>query len=337
MIKDEGDRFDPRLKAFKATGGLFAMACCIAERAGLSLDHLTYDQLQAPTVRAVANQLTFYTATDGNHGRGVAWAAAKLGTHAVVKMPAGSTKLRAEHIAQFNGAQVEITDKNYDDTVQLANQLAESDPNGILIQDMAWDGHTTIPEEISAGYSIIVTELLDQLAAHDYPTHLFLQAGVGQLSSGIINALFSQLSVDHQPTVVIVEPATVTCYFLSTQKADGQAHTVPGSPQTIMAGLNCQTPSAISFPVIQRTASFYGTLTDEVARAGMRQLAHPAGNDPVVVSGESGVAAFAFVNAATQDPHFREILGLDANSRVLVINTEADTDEHDYQAIINEE
>lgn len=137
MIKDEGDRFDPRLKAFKATGGLFAMACCIAERAGLSLDHLTYDQLQAPTVRAVANQLTFYTATDGNHGRGVAWAAAKLGTHAVVKMPAGSTKLPAEHIAQFNGAQVETTDKNYDDTVQLANQLAESNPNGILIQDMA--------------------------------------------------------------------------------------------------------------------------------------------------------------------------------------------------------
>lgn len=312
------------------------MACCIAERAGLPLKGLTYDQLQTPAAKDVAKKLTFYTATDGNHGRGVAWAAAKLGTHAVVKMPVGSTKLRAEHIAQFDSTQVEITDNNYDDTVKLANELAKQDPNGILIQDMAWSGYTKIPQEISAGYSIIVTEILDQLAKNNYPTHLFLQAGVGQLSAGIINALFSKLPAKDYPIVTIVEPSTVACYFLSAYKADGQAHTVPGSPQTIMAGLNCQTPSAISFPVIKKTASFYGTLTDEMARIGMRVLARPNGNDPVIVSGESGVAAFAFLNAAVKDSKYRQMLQLNSSSRVLVINTEGDTDEHDYQVIVNE-
>lgn len=167
------------------------MACCIAKRAGLPIDQLTYDQLQTPVVKKIADQITFYTATDGSHGRGVAWAAEKLGTHAVVKMPAGSTKTRADHIADFNNTEVEITDKNYDDTVELANKIANQDPNGILIQDMAWEGYTEIPQAISAGYSAIVTEILDQLAGNDYPTHLFLQAWVGQLSAEIIDALLA--------------------------------------------------------------------------------------------------------------------------------------------------
>ncbi|MBB1078504.1 diaminopropionate ammonia-lyase [Limosilactobacillus sp. STM2_1] len=334
-IKDESQRFSEKLKAFKATGGLYAMAVCIAKRVGLSVDQLTYNQLQTPAVRKIADQITFYTATDGNHGRGVAWAAEQLGTHAVVKMPVGSTKTRADHIAAFNNTEVEITNKNYDDTVKLANEIANQDPHGILIQDMAWEGYTEIPQAISAGYSIIVTEILEQLASNDYPTHLFLQAGVGQLSAGIIDALFSLLPADKRPLVTIVEPATVACYYLSAQKADGDEHTVPGSPQTIMAGLNCQTPSLISFPIIRDTARFYGTLTDEVARQGMRILARPQGSDSKIISGESGVAAFAFVNAALQNEQLRQQLKLDSTSRVLVINTEGDTDEEVYQKIVN--
>lgn len=287
-----------------------------------------------PLIRKVADQITFYTATDGNHERGVAWAAEKLGTHAIVKMPAGSTKIRTEHIAAFNNVNVEITDKNYDDTVQLAKQLADKDPNGILIQDMAWEGYTEIPQAISAGYSIIVIEILRQIDTDNYPTHIFLQAGVGQLSSGIIDALYSLLPKDKRPVITIVEPATVACYYLSAQVADNNLHTVPGSPRTIMAGLNCQTPSLISFPVIRDTASFYGTLTDNVARIGMRTLSTPIGTDSKIISGESGVAAFAHVNAVLQDQHLRKKIGLDAKARVLVINTEGDTDEQVYQEII---
>ncbi|WP_295747446.1 diaminopropionate ammonia-lyase [uncultured Limosilactobacillus sp.] len=339
FVKDEGQRFDDRLKSFKVTGGLYAMACQIAKRAGLPIDGLTYDQLQDPAVKQVAGQMTFYTATDGNHGRGIAWAAAKLGTHAVVKMPAPSTQVRADHIRQFANCDVEITPDNYDDTVQLASRLADKDPQGVLVQDMAWDGYHEIPAEISAGYSVVATEVLKQLAGQPLPTHVFLQAGVGQMSSGLINALLSQWPTAQTPTITIVEPATVDCYFESATVGDGQPHTIPGSPATIMAGLNCQTPSAISWPVIKQTAAFYGTLTDGAVKEGMKQLARPTGNDPLVIAGESGVAGFAFVHQLLTNPAYRpqrNELGLDQQSRILVINTEGDTDEPLYQRIIEE-
>lgn len=288
-------------------------------------------------MKKLAAETTFYTATDGNHGRGIAWAAAKLGTHAVVKMLAPLTKVRADHIRQFDNCDVEITPYNYDETVKLASRLAAQDPHGILIQDMAWDSYQQIPEDISAGYSIVATEVMKQLAGQSLPTHVFLQAGVGQMSSGMINVLLNEWPTSPLPIITIVEPATVDCYFESAQAGDGQPHTIPGSPATIMAGLNCQTPSAISWPVIKQAASFYGTLTDDAAKQGMKQLANPAGQYPAVVAGESGVAGFAFVHQLLTNPeyqHQRTALGLDQQSRILVINTEGDTDDPLYQRII---
>lgn len=333
LVKDESTRFSEKLKSFKATGGMFAMARVIAKHAGLDIDHLTYDQLQTPAARQVAQQLTFYTATDGNHGRGVAWAAQQLGTHAVVKMPAGSSQTRADHIQQF-GADVEITDKNYDQTVQLAKELADQDSNGVLIQDYAWGDYITIPKDISLGYSIIASELLNSFDQDVEPTHLFLQAGVGQFAAGMIQAVRRKL---RETKIIIVEPATVDCYFESIKQGDGQLHTIPGSPQTIMAGLNCQTPSASAWPIIKDNAAYYGTLTDDVAEEGMRRLANPFGHDSKIVAGESGVAGFAYVNALLADPQYQEQraeLGLDENARVMAINTEGDTDEESYQQIV---
>lgn len=333
LVKDESTRFSDKLKSFKPTGGMYAMARVIAKRAGLDGDHLTYDQLQTKNARQVAEQLTFYTATDGNHGRGVAWAAQQLGTHAVVKMPVGSSQTRADHIRQF-GADVEITDQNYDQTVQLAKELADQDDHGVLIQDYAWGDYFTIPEDISLGYSIIASELLDSVDQASEPTHLFLQAGVGQFAAGMIQALRHQFT---QTKIIIVEPATVDCYFESIKQGDGQLHTIPGSPQTIMAGLNCQTPSASAWPIIKDNVAYYGTLTDDIAEKGMRRLANPFDQDSKIIAGESGVAGFAYVNALLTDPQYkmqREQLGLDESSRVMVINTEGDTDEESYQQIV---
>lgn len=332
-VKDESERFG--LEAFKGTGGLYAMAKLLAHKAGLNSDTLTYNQLLSPAIKKIAAQTTFYTATDGNHGRGVAWAAQQLGTHAIVNMPKGSQPVRAQHIRDL-GARCQITDMNYDDVVKYTSSQAAKDDHGILIQDMAWGSYRDIPASISAGYSIVADEFLQQVDAT--PTHVFLQAGVGQLASGMINAIIDHLPAEMLPTITIVEPATVACYFLSAQKADGQPHTVPGSPQTIMAGLNCQTPSAISWPVIRDSAKFYGTLTDDVAAAGMRQLAKPVGNDHPIVSGESGAAAFAFVNEVLRNPanqNLRQALNLDDTARILVINTEGATDPINYQKIIN--
>lgn len=160
LVKDESTRFSDQLKSFKATGSMYAMARVIAKKAGLDVDHLTYDQLQTDAARKVAQQLTFYTATDGNHGRGVAWVAQQLGVHAVVKMPVGSSQVRADHIKQFD-ADVKITDRNYDQTVQLAKTLADQDEHGVLMQDYAWGDYVTIPHDIALGYSIIASELLN--------------------------------------------------------------------------------------------------------------------------------------------------------------------------------
>lgn len=332
-VKDEGQRFG--LEAFKGTGGLYAMAQYIAAQAGLDPKNLTYDQLQTPAVRKLADQITFYTATDGNHGRGIAWAAKQLGTHAVVNMPKGSQQVRAQHIRDL-GVPCQITDLNYDQVVKFTSDQADRDPHGILIQDMAWGDYRTIPTDIADGYSIVADEFLHQL--DQAPTYIFLQAGVGQFSAGMINALIDALPQDQLPVITIVEPATVACYYLSAERADGQPHTVPGSPQTIMAGLNCQTPSAISWPVIRDTAKYYGTLTDDVAAKGMRRLANPVGDDHAIVAGESGAAAFAFVNEVLGNPayqDYRNALELGADSRIIVINTEGATDPVNYQKIIN--
>lgn len=335
LVKDESTRFSDQLKSFKATGSMYAMARVIAKKAGLDVDHLTYDQLQTDAAQKIAQQLTFYTATDGNHGRGVAWSAQQLGAHAVVKMPAGSSQVRADHIQQFD-AEVEITDKNYDQTVQLAKTLADQDDHGILMQDYAWGDYVTIPHDIALGYSIIASELLNSFDQDVEPTHLFLQAGVGQFAAGMIQAVRRKL---RETKIIIVEPATVACYFASIKASDGQLHSIQGSPQTIMAGLNCQTPSANAWPVIKDNAAYYGTLTDDLDEMGMRQLANPLGHDSKIVAGESGAAGFAFVNALLQDSQYaeqRRELGLDENSRVMAINTEGDTDEESYQKIVND-
>lgn len=335
LVKDESTRFSDQLKSFKATGSMYAMARVIAKKAGLDVDHLTYDQLQTDAAQKIAQQLTFYTATDGNHGRGVAWSAQQLGAHAVVKMPAGSSQVRADHIQQFD-AEVEITDKNYDQTVQLAKTLADQDDHGVLMQDYAWGDYVTIPHDIALGYSIIASELLNSFDQDVEPTHLFLQAGVGQFAAGMIQAVRRKL---RETKIIIVEPATVACYFASIKASDGQLHSIQGSPQTIMAGLNCQTPSANAWPVIKDNAAYYGTLTDDLDEMGMRQLANPLGHDSKIVAGESGAAGFAFVNALLQDSQYaeqRRELGLDENSRVMAINTEGDTDEESYQKIVND-
>lgn len=162
-----------------------------------------------------------------------------------------------------------------------------------------------------------------------------MQAGVGQFAAGMIQAVRRKL---RETKIIIVEPATVACYFASVKAGDGQLHSIPGSPQTIMAGLNCQTPSANAWPIIKDNAAYYGTLTDDLDEMGMRQLANPFGHDSKIVAGESGAAGFAFVNALLQDSQYaeqRKELGLDENSRVMAINTEGDTDEESYQKIVN--
>ena len=180
-VKDESYRFG--LNAFKVLGGSFAMARYIAKQTGKDVSELPYNVLTSDELRKEFGQATFFTATDGNHGRGVAWAANKLGQKAVVLMPKGSTQTRLNNILK-EGAKATIEEENYDECVRMANAMAEKTENGVMVQDTAWDGYEEIPAWIMQGYGTMANEADDQLheAGCERPTHVFIQAGVGSLA-----------------------------------------------------------------------------------------------------------------------------------------------------------
>jgi diaminopropionate ammonia-lyase len=325
-VKDESKRFG--LNAFKVLGGSYAMGRLMARRLGL--DTPDFSTLTAPETREKLGDITFVTATDGNHGRGVAWSAAQLGQKSVVYMPFGSAAERLENIRAL-GAEAEIIGGNYDDAVRLAaKQSAEK--GWLLVQDTAWEGYEDIPRWIMEGYCTMGLEALEQL--EEEPTHIFLQAGVGSMA-GAMAGLFTA-SFDTKPTIVIVEPSNADCIFRTARADDGQLHTVTGSMDTIMAGLACGEPCSIGWEVLKSTASHFISCPDAAAAYGMRILGNPAGKDSRIISGESGAAAFGCAAALLTDPslaHIKDALCLNPESRLLFISTEGDTDRENYRAI----
>ena len=206
FVKDESYRFG--LNAFKVLGGSFAMAKYIAKEMGKDVSEMTYDYLTSKKFRDDFGQATFFTATDGNHGRGVAWAANKLGQKAVVHMPKGSTQTRFDNIAK-EGASVTIEELNYDDCVRLAAKEAAETPHGVIVQDTAWDGYEEIPSWIMQGYGSMAGEAAEQLREVEVnrPTHVFVQAGVGSLAGGVVG-YFANLYPNNPPKCFRI-------YFLS--------------------------------------------------------------------------------------------------------------------------
>jgi len=217
FIKDESWRFG--LNAFKVLGGSFAMAKYIAKQLEKDVSELPYDVLTGEKLRKEFGQATFFTATDGNHGRGVAWAANKLGQKSVVLMPKGSTKTRFDNIAK-EGAQVTIENVNYDECVRMAAALAAKTEHGVMVQDTAWDGYEEIPAWIMQGYGTMALEAAEQLKAAgvDRPTHIFVQAGVGSLA-GAMQGYFKNLFPDNCPITVVVEARAADCLYRSAAAA----------------------------------------------------------------------------------------------------------------------
>ena len=184
-VKNESFRFG--LNAFKVLGGSFAMAKYIAKEMGRDVSEMTYDYLTSEAFRKEFGQATFFTATDGNHGRGVAWAANKLGQKAVVHMPKGSSKPRYDNIAK-EGAAVTIEEVNYDDCVRMAAAEAAQTEHGVIVQDTAWEGYEEIPSWIMQGYGTMASEAAEQLRqlGVNRPSHVFVQAGVGSLAGAVV-------------------------------------------------------------------------------------------------------------------------------------------------------
>jgi len=330
-VKDESYRFG--LNAFKVLGGSYAMGRYIAGVLGKDLADLPYRTLISEEVKKELGPVTFVTATDGNHGRGVAWTARQLGQKAIVYMPRGSARERLENI-RAEGALADITDLNYDDAVRLASRTAEQ-PGCQLVQDTAWEGYEDIPAWIMQGYMTMALEALEQLKG-EKPTHIFLQAGVGSLAAAL-TGFFANVYGEDAPRIVIVEPDKADCIYRTALANDEQLHIVTGDMDTIMAGLACGEPNRIGWEVLRDYADVFVSCPDWAAAEGMRILASPAGEDDRVTAGESGASAFGCAAAALRWgalKGLKDALGLDENSRLLFFNTEGDTDKENYRRIV---
>lgn len=329
-VKDESKRFG--LNAFKVLGGSFAIGSAAAKRLGLGIEEMSYERLTSTETRERLGELTFVTATDGNHGRGVAWTAAQLGMHSVVHMPKGTAAERLENIRAL-GSEADIQDLNYDDCVRLA--AAEAEKYGwVLVQDTSWEGYEEIPALIMQGYCTMALEAYEQLA--EKPSHIFLQAGVGSMA-GAVAAFFASVYGDERPIITIVEPDKADCLFRTAEADDGRLHVVTGDMDTIMAGLACGEPCGLAWGVLRSCADHFISCPDYAAAKGMRILGNPAGADERIISGESGASAFGCVAAIMSEPALapiRERLGLNESSKVLFFSTEGDTDRENYRAIV---
>ncbi len=336
-VKDESYRFG--LNAFKVLGGSFSMAKYIAQQTGKKVEDLTYDVLTSEALRKEFGQATFFTATDGNHGRGVAWAAKRLGQKAVVFMPKGSTKTRFDNIAA-EGATVTIEEMNYDDCVRKAVEEAAKVENGVVVQDTAWDGYEEIPGWIMQGYGTMAMEAGEQLVKDgvDVPTHIFVQAGVGSLA-GAVTGYFTNLYANAavKPKIIVVEAEAAACLYKGAVAGDGNPRIVGGDLVTIQAGLACGEPNTISWDILRNHVDAFVAAPDWVAELGMRMTAAPLKGDTSIVSGESGAVPFGTVAAImTMDEYkdFRDELGLTKDSNVLCFSTEGDTDPIRYKEIV---
>ncbi|WP_319370100.1 diaminopropionate ammonia-lyase [uncultured Ilyobacter sp.] len=333
-LKDESYRFG--LNAFKVLGGSFAMGKYLAYKLGKDISELGYKELTSDSVRKQLGNITFATATDGNHGRGVAWTANKLKQKSVVYMPKGSSLTRLENI-RSEGAEASITDVNYDDAVRIANDYANTN-NGVVIQDTAWEGYEEIPAWIMQGYGTMALEAIDQLKSKNIekPTHIFLQAGVGSLA-GAVQGVFASIYGEECPTTVIVEANLADCLYKSAKLGNGDIEFVGGDMQTIMAGLACGEPNTIGWEVLKNHSAVFVSCPDWVAANGMRILGNPIKGDDQIISGESGAVTAGLLFEVMTNPKYAELkedLNLDENSRVLLFSTEGDTDPDIYKKIV---
>jgi len=328
-VKNEALRLD--LKAYKVLGASYAVGRVLAQKLGFDGPSITFTDLLSQASKF--HDITFVTATDGNHGRAVAWAAHELGCSAVVYMPQGSAEVRLEAVREL-GADATTIDGNYDDAVRLAAKHAR-ERGWILLQDSSWKGYEEIPIYIMQGYATLLTEVFEQLGAQR-PTHLFVQTGGGSLAAGLL-AFLCHTFGEERPFFTVVESIQADCYFRSANTGNGTPVIVGGDLDTIMAGLACGEPSAIGWKILKAHADAFAACSDEVTRRGMRLLGNPLDGDDRVISGESGAVTAGLVFALLNNPKYKRMaqtLRLTNASKVLLFSTEGDTDPAHYRKVV---
>ena len=301
------------LSSFKALGGAYAVALLVASEAEAVLGRAVRpDELQSAAVQAVARRLTVICASAGNHGLAVAAGARAFGARAIVYLSAAVPESFAIRLCQ-QGAMVEQAGASYEESMALAADAAERE-SWHLISDSSWPGYTRVPLDIMRGYTILLEEAADTLAATGGPaTHVFVQAGVGGLAAAAIAYLRDRWGEGFK--FIVVEPDGAPCLLRSVR--GGHPGRVAGAP-TMLGRLDCKEPSLLAFDLLSRLADAFMTVSDAAAEAAASRLAKLGA--PVSACGAAGAAGLI---AACGEAETRRQLALDAGSRVLLIGTEA--------------
>ncbi|MGM0982124.1 MAG: diaminopropionate ammonia-lyase [Pseudomonadota bacterium] len=322
FYKDEAQRFT--LNSFKALGGAYAVLRLLKSRLPAGV---TTDDLLTGRYRDEVAGITVCCATDGNHGRSVAWGAQQFGARCVIYLHATVSQGREDAITRF-GADVRRVGGNYDDSVRQAAKDAEA--NGwFVVSDTSYPGYMTVPRDVMQGYTVMIDEAVQQLA--EPPTHCFIQGGVGGLAAATLVQLWEAYGAE-RPRLVVVEPEHAACLYASARA--GAPTAVEGELETLMAGLACGEVSLLAWEVLDEGVDDFMTVSDAAAVDAMKLLAGGVGDDAPLVAGESAVAGLAGLLIARQDPALSQALDLDARSRVLLIGSEGATDESVYRELV---
>lgn len=326
--KDEGQRFG--LKSFKALGGPYAVFRVLAEevRKATGTEPTSAD-LIAGKHKDIARKVTVCCATDGNHGRAVAWGSQIFGCRCVIYLHEHVSKGREEAIASF-GAEIVRTPGHYDQSVQQAG--ADAAANGwYRLADTGAEDCGQIQTDIMQGYGMMAEEFRAQVSGGARPTHVIAQGGVGGLLAGLFAPLWEEMGKD-RPVFISVEPDAADCLYLAAQ--GGVKNTVTGDLDTVMACLAAGEVNYAAWEILEACCDHFVTMPDAASTDGMRLLAEAPFGDTPIVAGESGVAGLAGILAIAADDAVRAKIGLGPDSRVLVIGSEGATDPAIYEKIV---
>ena len=325
-FKDEGGRFG--LGSFKALGGAYAVARLLQAKVSEKLGRdVSMAEITALDHGKIVSGTTVCCATDGNHGRSVAWGARTFGCNCVIFIHATVSEGRKSAIEDY-GAEVRRCKGNYDDSVREAQVTATRD-GWFVVSDTSYPGYMEVPKDVMQGYELMAAEAISALDAP--PTHIFLQTGVGGMAAAVVAHVVRKFGAE-RPMIVLCDPDKSACVLESVRV--GTPTAVEGDLDTLMAGLACGEVSALAWEILRDHGDAVMAVTDDCAVQAMRRLACPPAGDTPIVAGESAVAGLEGLSVAMKDPQAREMLGLDAHSSVLLFGTEGDTDAALYAELV---
>lgn len=326
MYKDEGPRFG--LGSFKALGGSYAGLLVLQRELSKNLNrHVELSEIRDGSIAKDVAEITLVSATDGNHGRSLAWGAQAVGAPCRIYIHKEVSEGREKSMRDL-GAEVIRIEGDYDESVRVTRDEAEE--NGwFVVSDTSWEGYTRTPTDVMAGYGVMIDEIIEQ--SDRMPTHLFVQGGVGGLAAAMAARLRQKLGAE-SPRVIVVEPELAACLYASGKAGEKTIFNI--DQETMMAGLSCGEPSGLAWGILASEVSDFLTIPESLVAPTMRLAGRPIGTDPKIQAGESAVAGMAALIALARNQELREKLNLGKNSSVLLIGSEGATDMKIYQEIM---